>query len=473
VRASDPLATIHYPLATHVVEALVVFWFIVTPVASFYIRIPADKSLLTFDRIVLGAACLLLLLQRAGTNNRRFRLTTFEAAWAALSVMALSSALFRADDFNPAIRLALDSFWLPLVAFHLARHHLRMESCYPVLLAGAMALSVFLFLTGALEFVTGGDLFQYKGAELVRARERRVNGPFAADSSYAIICLLLLVFLIEAPRALRIKLDASARLARIASMAAAFGGSLLPLFRAVALAMAACWFVSHLALRKAVKHKAAKCNGSEQEALARDANTQPHRLSQRPGNLFAGLVLLPPLVVLGLASAGFLDLSWLSSRLSNPRNVVGRLVTWNAAIEIVGANPLFGVGLTNYRSYFETHHDLETDLVARELDVKPVNSPHSSFLWVAAELGLPALLVYLVAIFSLTSESWRALNRDRFENRSAAICLIMLIVAYVIPGLALTSGSYSDLNLCFFFLAGLLAGRFSVEEKTEGNSRQS
>jgi hypothetical protein len=38
----------------------------------------------------------------------------------------------------------------------------------------------------------------------------------------------------------------------------------------------------------------------------------------------------------------------------------------------------------------------------------------------------------------------------------------MMAAAYWITGMTLTSGAYSDLNLCFFFLCGLL---LNVSEK--------
>jgi hypothetical protein len=44
----------------------------------------------------------------------------------------------------------------------------------------------------------------------------------------------------------------------------------------------------------------------------------------------------------------------------------------------------------------------------------------------------------------------------------------VLTTAYLVHGLTLTSGWYSDLNLYYFFMVGLLANIFSVEE----NARQ-
>src|SRR5205085_5322278 len=72
------------------VEGLLIFWFVASPVASFYLRFPVDKSLVTFNRVVIALAVGLLTV-RALTDSRRadtaprfaFTATKFEIAWAA------------------------------------------------------------------------------------------------------------------------------------------------------------------------------------------------------------------------------------------------------------------------------------------------------------------------------------------------------------------------------------------------------
>ena len=70
-----------------------------------------------------------------------------------------------------------------------------------------------------------------------------MNGPFAADSSFAIICLMLFLFLQAAPRLFRVRLDRTARLIYLGALTSAALGALLPLFRAVAIAIVVCWIL--------------------------------------------------------------------------------------------------------------------------------------------------------------------------------------------------------------------------------------
>ena len=92
------------------------------------------------------------------------------------------------------------------------------------------------------------------------------------------------------------------------------------------------------------------------------------------------------------------------------------------------------------------------------LDTTAADSPHSNLLWVAAEMGVVAFLLYVIANAYLLLVGWRALRRAQsVRARAAAAAFIALFVAYWLPGLTLASGYYSDVNLYFFFLMGLLS----------------
>jgi O-antigen ligase len=303
------------------------------------------------------------------------------------------------------------------------------------LLLGCIALALFLFATGAFELATGLDLFQYKGAELVREGERRVNGPFAADSSFAIICLILFLFLQTAPKLIRVRFDRAGKLVYLCATAAAALGALLSLFRAVAFALVICWIAQRW-------------------------------LSRRPlsdlRRLLPATAIIVVILILGAGWLATLAPSRSGSRLASPRTAFGRLATWQAAAEISLENPIIGVGLANYADYFDASHYYSDEPPEEVLDTKAVDSPHSNVLWIASELGLPALAVYIAANLFLFLMGWRALKQAAdTRRRIAASCFVVIVVAYWIPGLTLASGYYSDLNLCFLFLLGALSTQFS------------
>ena len=435
-------------------EVVLLTWFAATPVASFYIRYPIDRSIITCNRVVFGLLVVMLLLElhrklkRTGAlldtsaSTGTFSLSKFEIAWALLSVLALASAVARSNNVAYATRIAIDTFWLPLLAFYFARKHFDLRSGGRLLLLCCMTLALFLFATGVFELATGIDLFQYKGSELVREGERRVNGPFAADSSFAIICLMLFLFLQAAPRLLRVRFDRAGKLVYVCATAAAALGALLSLFRVVAFALVVCWIAQRWAANRDTGHAPLKAYDLRRILAV--------------GSLIAVIVIVLGgwLVTMAPSTSG--------RRLADPRSAFGRLATWQAAAEIALENPAFGVGLANYPDYFDASHYYSDEAPEEVLDTKAADSPHSNLLWIASELGLPGLALYVAANLYLFLTGWRALKRAADQRqRIAASCFLALVVAYWIPGLTVASGYYSDLNLYFLFLLGALSTQFS------------
>jgi len=275
----------------------------------------------------------------------------------------------------------------------------------------------------------------------VREGERRVNGPFLSDSSFAIISLLLFLFLQAAPRLMRLRFDRSGKLIYLIATVCAAAGGLLPGFRMIAFALFVCW-IGQIWL----EHHAT-------------------------GNLFWKNVNVRRRVSLGIAVVMILSLfgGWLAlraapalgARLIDPRSAFGRLATWQAAAETVFDNPVFGVGLGNYADYFDQSHYYSEEAPEEVQETKAVNSPHSNLLWIASELGLTGFVMYIAANIFLFLIGWRAFKAATdLQQAVTTSCYLALVLAYWISGLTLASGYYSDLNLYFLFLLGALSGQF-------------
>jgi O-antigen ligase len=434
-------------------ERVLLAWFATTPLASFFLRYPLDRSILTYDRVVFFILTLLVLSESRSvfiarslpdsttTESAQFSLTKFEIAWLLLSVVALASALMHSNNLPYAVRIAVDAFWLPLFAFYFARRYFSLRNGGTVLMLGGAALALFMFITGFFELTTGDDLFRYKGAELVREGERRVNGPFASDSSFAIICMLLFLFLQAAPRLIRMRFDRSGKLTYYTATFCAALAALLSTFRVVAFAMLICWIIQVWLEHRASRRSFWKSASSRRQ-----------------------LPLALALVVVVILIGGWLALRAapaLANRLTDPRSGFGRLATWQAAAEITFENPVIGVGLTNYAEAFDQSHYYSDEAPEEVLETKAVDSPHSNLLWISSELGLSGLVLYIAANVFLFLIGWRAFMGSHGRQQSvASSCYLALVLAYWISGLTLASGYYSDLNLYFLFLLGALSSQF-------------
>jgi O-antigen ligase len=463
-RVFELLSRAHLPF-----ESLLLAWFILSPIAAFYLRFPFDKSIITFDRAVVFSLVLMLSLKfwqariiqnpepeirNSQSGLRIVRITKFEIAWLSLSAIALLNALLQATNVTYAIRIAIDTFFLPLVVFHVARHNFKWRERKNVIAIAAMALALFLFATGVYEFLTSANLLAYKGSSVLREGELRVNGPFAADSSYAIIALLVTLFLRLLPRLLAIKFDKSARLLYVGALSSSAVATLLPLFRTVGVALVLCW----LAIEYLIHAKTEA--GATRKIAAQKSENKRRKFSLAGSRRVMMYSAIAVVLLVGFTvwremygSSSFL------SRLASPRNLYGRLATWQTAARIAFNNPVAGVGLTNYSESFDVifsdwqHQDI--DWIG---DIRAVESPHSNFLWIASELGLSGLAPYLLANGYLLLMGFRALRQARTGQQFLASGgFLALFTAYTISGFTLQSGFYSELNLYFFFMLGLLS----------------
>jgi hypothetical protein len=464
-------------------ENLMLVWFLLSPIAAFYLRFPLDKSVITFDRVIIFTlVCILFAkhwqtitqsqseLRATGYGLRTFSATKFEIAWLIFSVVALLNALLQSTNVSYAIKIAIDSFILPLVLFHVARYQCNWRKYQNVLVIATIGLAYFLFATGVYEFLTGANLFAYKGSTVFREGELRVNGPFASDSSYAIICLLVTLFLRLLPSLLKIKFDRSGRFVYFCGLAASGIATLLPLFRTVVFALVLCWLAIEYCIhtKRLLRMNAAIETGkSSSEESDATANLSVPALPDKPtGNGLRRIRIYSAVaLILFVSFAAWTEISgsYLIGRLASPRNLYGRLATWQTAARIAMDNPVAGVGLTNYSQYFDVifsdwqHQDV--DWIG---DIRAVETPHSNFLWIAAELGFSGFAPYLLANTYLLLMGLRALLGAKTRQQFLASGgFLALLAAYTIPGLTLQSGFYADLNLYFFFMLGLLSNIFA------------
>lgn len=422
------------PTSLNPFEVTLLVWFVGSPIASCYFRLPGERSLITFDRIVVAALATSFLLGAIRKSHNSLTAARFEIAWGVLTLVALVSVASQANSLGFATRVAVDAFGLPLFIFFIARRFLDVDKCSKALVLGAMALALFLFATGAIELLSGADLFPFKGSELIRGGELRVNGPFSTDSSFAIVSLMLALFLRAAPRMLRVRFDAGAQFAWVGAMLAAAAAALMPVFRSVVAAGLVAWTLFEvLAARTALP----------------DAGRRWKLIGRVVG--VGGLTI-------ALAMAAFLwESPTLAKRLFDPGNLYSRLATWEAGARMTADNPLVGVGLWNFVDEFERLYGDEDWTLEEALDTRIAIGAHSNLVWIATELGLLGLIPYVIANLCLLVVGIGGLKRAGDpRSRARAACFLSLMAAYWIPGLTLVSGAYSDLNLYYFFFLAIL-----------------
>jgi O-antigen ligase len=304
----------------------------------------------TFDRVATIAVAA-GFAARAWRRGRLPALGAFEICWLCYGMVALASALAVSTNKPYALRIAVEAMLLPIVLFYGIAAGFDPRSDGRPLFFGAVLLGLSLPAVGVYEFLTRQDVMVYEGSGLFRANVVRANGPFASDNSYAIVSALLAVFLLWLPSALRLRLDASARLAWVAAQVAAGLAACIPLFRAVVAAV-----VGALALPYVIEGRI--------------------RTLARAGAVGALLFAAAAPVWLRYSeSLVFRD------RVTDPSSAFSRLATYKAAVDIVADHPLVGVGLAEYRTYFAGKYGTAWYIDVEEVSgVGAEDSPHNNLL---------------------------------------------------------------------------------------------
>jgi O-antigen ligase len=397
-------------------EALLACWFAVSPWASYILRYPAERSIVTFDRLVVVAVAVGLLARRWRGGSLRGP-NLFEAAWACYTVVALLSVLALSAENGYALRIAVDAFALPLLLFYALRSGFDPRQGGRALLWGAIILALALPWVGVYEFFAGRDVIAYAGGEIYRDGIVRTNGPFPSDISYTIVSTLVVLCLEWMPRAFGLQVAGPARWVWRGAQTAAVVAALLPLFRTVVIALAGALVLGYLLTGRA-------------RGLARVSIVM----------MLVGVAALP---LLPRAS----ETPTFRNRVADPSSAYSRLATFLSGAEVIGDHPLTGVGLANYRGYFDEKYETARDLDEVE-GVRAANSPHNNVLGAWAELGLAGVFFYLLATVALFASALR--RRSAFA--------LSLLAAYAVIGLTLQSSVYPEASLYYFCALGVALG---------------
>lgn len=128
-------------------------------------------------------------------------------------------------------------------------------------------------------------------------------------------------------------------------------------------------------------------------------------------------VLLGAVLALGPVAGAFSDID---ERIGDESTAASRLVTNNAAIRMISAEPLMGFGYGNFERFDEQFKERIGDI-----PVQP-GSAHHAYLALAAENGLPALVLFLLPALWLlirTVQLWRFMPVGRWVNRNLVVVL--------------------------------------------------
>ena len=135
-------------------------------------------------------------------------------------------------------------------------------------------------------------------------------------------------------------------------------------------------------------------------------------------------------------------------------SATGRLELWDIALDLIKQHPVLGVGPDNFVLY-------------------ATNTPHDAYLQIASELGIPALMVFIVMLISGLRAAWKARQLSKPESGGNACiwavsngilcCQVAVIVQGFTTGLAHREVVYVSITVAY--CAQILAEKVLVAKK--------
>jgi len=146
-------------------------------------------------------------------------------------------------------------------------------------------------------------------------------------------------------------------------------------------------------------------------------------------------------------------------------NPAGRVFIWSTSLDLIGDNPVFGVGPGNFSEEYALR--LPTDAPPRDR----MGHAHSDFLNIAAVAGLPGLLLYLVVWVVVLRSLWRAWCNKDIPLAARRLSLAAIIGSVTFLASSLTEAVFADEEvrelLMFIWAAGLSAWATLPDRRTE------
>jgi O-antigen ligase len=135
-------------------------------------------------------------------------------------------------------------------------------------------------------------------------------------------------------------------------------------------------------------------------------------------------------------------------RVSRPDNFYQRLAQDRETLRVVRAYPFFGVGLSLYHNVAAQ----DPRYLARWNGIESMNVQHNALMTVLSEEGLVGFLFYVLAQVFFIRAMWKI--RKVFQPGWLAFLYCLLI--YVLIGLDFATVYFSDINLLFIFILGVV-----------------
>ena len=405
-------------------DYVVLVWVAVFPYCYNIFSYPAERTIFTIDRafIVLLAIELFFMPRRTGAVPLARDVRISGCLWALYLMVCFLSLAWHAQPHELGLyRLLVEGMLMPALlglyavrVFPITRNLSKLHGCVCILMLGIAVVC-------GSELVSGKNLLPWPGAietwvDTDEARILRVDGPFENSSVLSVIGALGFFFIIYSRRLIGSSLTSTQGLLHSIGVLASLASALMPMNRGLIIAVLVCASIDYFAKVPLISRSLWNC-------------------------LFAAIFFVA--VVAKLLYPGVFE-----DRVTRGANFYQRIAQDVQTSEVIRDHPLMGVGFNLYSATVIG----DPRYAVQWGGFEAMNIPHNSLLSVLAEEGSVGFLLYAGGQLYFIRAMWRMRKVNRLGWQVFFYCILL----YVIFGFDVGIAYYSDLNLFYMFVLGII-----------------
>lgn len=392
------------------IENIFLMWLLFHPIfnidALAFLRM-GGHPIITFDRVVIGAVLLFVLVEVAMKKRDLLSVNKLEIAMILFSAVMIFSIVSDSLEKISGAREFIDIFLYPFIIYFLAKNLISDEENFNKFINILLIIGVYLSLMGVFEYLTGRDILAFREGMAERSGWLRVNGPFKDDSAFGVavsICFFIVLYKI-------VSWNSDGRMSNKPKVffSLILGLSVLAIifnfYRGIWIALIVgllSWFL----IRK---------KGFTKLTLF----------------VFILAIIMIP-IFNTLQSTRFFR-----ERLTNIQTIQTRFNIFDEAVYLFKKNPIKGSGFNNFSR----------------------GGQHNTFLAFLSETGILGVSVFMLLVWFLYFYGFRnyKLSRGHITNEFSMIFLCILI-CYSVTWLGLNTGFSASINKLFYAITGVSLG---------------
>ncbi len=415
-------------------EIFFFIWLLFSPVlmsdAFAFITINAHP-IVTFDRAVVIGLFGLLLMQVFFRTKRLLPGNILEMFLLGFLLLLTISIVFKSDDKFAAGRIFLDSFFIPVALYLLAKHYISEGNYFQLFTWALLIVAVYLSCTGIYEYITSTDILPSEEGIQEFSGYRRVDGPYAASDALASIlsmCFFIVVYHLNA--------QISKRRSNL-PLVLLLGGILVLTATAIGFTvLRTIWLSTMIAFVIWIML-------GEKGYL----------------KLLAAVPLILILMYTGYDHLKSTDIY--RDRIKHEDSIESRFQAYDHALSLYKKKPIFGIGFHNY--FVRT----------KDTGISPWT--HNSFLTALTDtgvVGFALITIITILIFSIAFRYYR--RSSDYPDKQFSRAFIPIVLCFFVPWFSLESIYRPEINKFFFAILGLAVGRsIWIERQTFKNDSSS